>query len=111
MANLTAELITRLREDDSPDVRRETVAVLTAEFNQPDLHPGEQRLAEAIFRIMVRDTDVGVRRALAEGLKDNPAVPAELAMTLARDVADVAVPMLHYSIVFSEEELIDIARS
>ena len=111
MAQLTADPITRLREDGSPKVRWETVTLLTTEFNQPDLQPGEQRLAEAIFRIMVRDTDVGVRRALAEGLKDNPAVPVELAMTLARDVADVAVPMLHYSIVFSEEELIDIARS
>ncbi|MFP6708485.1 MAG: DUF2336 domain-containing protein [Alphaproteobacteria bacterium] len=111
MAQLTADLITRLREDGSPEVRRETGTLLTTEFNQPDLQPGEQRLAEAIFRIMVRDTDVGVRRALAEGLKDNPAVPAELAMTLARDVVDVAVPMLHYSIVFSEEKLIGIAHS
>lgn len=111
MAQLTADLITRLREDDSPEVRRETVTLLTTEFNHPDLQPGEQRLAEAIFRIMVRDADVGVRRALAEGLKDNPAVPAELALTLARDVAEVAVPMLHYSIVFSDKELVEIARS
>ncbi len=111
MAQLTAELITRLREENSPSVRQETVALLTAEFNQPDLQPGEQQLAESIFRIMAHDTDVAVRRVLAEGLKDNFSVPSELALTLARDVAEVATPMLHYSLVFTDQELIDIARS
>ncbi|MDA1098002.1 MAG: DUF2336 domain-containing protein [Proteobacteria bacterium] len=111
MAQLTADLITRLRENGSPDVRRETATLLTREFSKPDLSPTEQRLAEAIFRVMVRDTDVAVRRALAEGLKDNPAVPSELAMTLARDVAEVATPMLIYSVVFTDAELIEIARS
>ncbi|MDP6829431.1 MAG: DUF2336 domain-containing protein [Alphaproteobacteria bacterium] len=111
MAQLTADLITRLREEGSPEVRRETVTLLTAEFNSPGVQPAEQRLAEAIFRIMMRDTDVAVRRALAEGLKDNPAVPSDLAMALARDVAEVATPMLHYSLVFTDQELIEIARS
>lgn len=111
MAQLTADLITRLREEDSPKVRRETVTLLTKEFSQPDLQPSEQKLAESIFRIMVHDTDVAVRRALAEGLKDNPALPSELAMTLARDVAEVATPILHYSLVFTDAELIEIARS
>ena len=32
-------------------------------------------------------------------------------MTLARDVAEVATPMLHYSPVFTDQELIEIARS
>lgn len=68
MAQLTADLITRLREDRSPEVRRETATLLADEFNKPDLPPTEQRLAEAIFRIMVRDTDVAVRQALAERL-------------------------------------------
>ena len=111
MARLTADLITRLREEGSPEVRRETVTLLTMEFNAPYVQPAEQRLAEAIFRIMMRDTDVAVRQALAEGLKDNPAVPSDLAMTLARDVAEVALPMLHYSLVFTDQELIEIARS
>ncbi len=111
MAQLTADLIRRLREEDTPELRRETVTLLTKEFSKPDLQPGEQRLAEAIFRIMARDADVGVRRALSEGLKDNPSLPPELAMTLARDVAEVAVPMLHYSLVFTDDELIEIARS
>lgn len=111
MAQLTADLITRLREDNSPSVREETVALLAAEFNQPDLQPGEQQLAESIFRIMVHDTDMAVRRALSEGLKDNPSLPSELAMTLARDVAEVATPMLHYSLVFTDQELIEIART
>ncbi|MBT3332963.1 MAG: DUF2336 domain-containing protein [Rhodospirillaceae bacterium] len=111
MAQLTADLITRLREEGSPEVRRETVALLTNEFCAPDALPSEQRLAESIFRIMARDTDVAVRRALAEGLKDSPEVPSDLAMTLAKDVAEVATPMLHYSLVFTEQELIEIARS
>ncbi|MBT7759723.1 MAG: DUF2336 domain-containing protein [Rhodospirillaceae bacterium] len=111
MTELTSDLIRRLREDDTPEVRREAAASLTAEFGRSDLEPGEQRLAEAIFRIMVRDADQGVRRALAEGLKNNPNVPTEIAMTLARDVAEVAVPMLHYSTVFTDDELIQIVRS
>ena len=52
---------------------------------------------------MARDTDVTVRRVLAEGLKDNPAVPSELGRTLARYVAEVATPMPHCSLDFTDQ--------
>jgi uncharacterized protein (DUF2336 family) len=75
MAQLTAELISRLRDENSPSVRQETLALLTTEFNQPAPQPSEQQLAESIFRIMARDTGMTVRRVLAEDLKNNSAVP------------------------------------
>ena len=62
MAQLTADLITCLREEGSPEVRSETVTLLPTEFNAHDMQPAEQRQTEAIFRIMMRNRDLAVRQ-------------------------------------------------
>ncbi len=54
-------------------------------------------MAEQIFRIMVKDAEVRVREALAINLKENPNVPHDVAVTLAKDVDQVALPVLRFS--------------
>ncbi len=111
MTELTQDVVERLLNDPSPLARAETAAKVSAVFAQHDLRPNERALAEELFRIMLHDTDVRVRRALSENLKDNPEVPREVALGLARDVEAVAVPMLHFSLVFTDDELVEIVRT
>ncbi len=51
-----------------------------------------------------------VREALATHLKNSPDLPHDVAVALAKDVDSVSIPMLRYSEVLSDEDLIEIVR-
>lgn len=107
---LTAEDVQRLLEEPSGDVRAETAGKLAAQFEDTTLTEAERKLAEDIFRLMVRDAEVRVREALARNLKENALVPHDIAVALARDVDSVALPMLESSEVLTAADLVDIVR-
>ena len=111
MARLNHDNVGKLLTDPSPSVKVSTAWKVAGEFNRHDLSPGERNFAIEAFRIMSRDADVAVRRALADNLKDNPLVPHDVVRTLATDVAEVATPMLHNSVVLADEDLIEIVRT
>jgi uncharacterized protein (DUF2336 family) len=105
---------------DEDDVRRllshpdgETRAEIAAKIasQHAGLSPDQRRIAEDIFRMMVHDAEVRVREALVRQLKDNPAVPHDVAMALANDVEDVSLPMLQFSEALTDEDLVEIVRS
>ncbi|MFQ5786006.1 MAG: DUF2336 domain-containing protein [Alphaproteobacteria bacterium] len=111
MARLTHDDVERLLREPSADVRAETATKVIVAFNKRDLRPSERLIAEEIFRAMLRDAESKVRRALSENLKDNPLVPRDIAVALANDAAEIAVPMLHHSLVFTDDDLIEIVRT
>jgi len=108
---LTIADVNRLLEDPSGDVRAETASKVAETFAAGDLSQTERETAEAIFRIMLHDAELRVRRAMSEHLKHDPAIPRDLALALAQDVSEVARPMLEFSKVLSDEDLIEIVRS
>jgi len=80
------------------------------DFNRDDATNLQRNQAIDLFRVLARDPDVPVRRALAEALGDNPLIPHDVAATLAADVAEVALPMLQHSLVLADEDLLEIVR-
>jgi uncharacterized protein (DUF2336 family) len=108
---LSAEDVNRLLSDPSGVARAETANKLSRQFGELELTEAERQLAVDIFRIMVRDAEVRVREALATNLKENPLVPNDVAVSLARDVSSVALPVLEFSTVLTNEDLIEIVRS
>ena len=107
---LTGEDVAKLMANPSGEVRAETTAKIAAQFDAQALSPSERRIAEEIFRTLVRDTEVLVREALATHLKSTPDLPHDVALALARDVDTVALPMLKFSEVLRDEDLIEILR-
>ena len=110
-SRLTEGDVRKLLADPSADNRAETAAKLALEFDQGNLSASERTMAEQIFRIMVKDAEVRVREALAINLKENPNVPHDVAVTLAKDVDQVALPVLQFSELLSDEDLVQIIRS
>ncbi len=92
-------------------VRAETIAKVSDSFVKGALTASERALAEDIFRTMARDVEVRVRQAMMDSLKDSPEVPRDLALELANDVAEVAVPFIEMTTVLSDDDLIEIIRS
>ena len=111
MAHLTEETVARLLKERSPEARAETATKIAAEFNTQGLDPSARAIAEDIFRTMLHDAEIRVRKALSESLKDNPLVPHDVAVALAKDVIEVAEPVLTFSQVLTDEDLIEIART
>lgn len=92
-------------------MRAEMAAKVAAELGRRQLTDSERQLAESIVRMMARDAALRVRQALAENLKSAPGLPRDVALTLARDVEAVALPILEASLVLTDEDLVDLVRS
>lgn len=107
---LTQTDVARLMSDSSPQIRAQTTAKIAVEFDDASLSEAERRIAEDIFRALVKDTEVLVREALAAHLKSTPELPHDVALALARDVDSVALPMLKFSEVLTDGDLIEIVR-
>ncbi len=109
--HLTQEDVVRLLADPSPNSRTDLAAKLAQQFDSPELSQAEHKLAEDIIRLMVNDTVLRVRQTLAENLKSSPSLPRDVALSLARDVEAVAIPLLSVSTVLTPADLVEIVRS
>lgn len=109
--NLSKDDVARLLSDPSPSNRADLAAKVARQFDGSVLSDQERRLAEDIIRIMARDAVVRVRQSLAENLKTSPGLPRDVALTLARDVEAVAIPILSVSEVLTEADLLEIVRT
>src|ERR1700754_4980451 len=97
LRGLSMEDVNRLANAPSVATRTNTAVLLSQTINTQALKPSELKLANDIFRLMVKDAEVRVREALAAHLKDGPHIPADVARTLAEDVDSVSLPILAYA--------------
>lgn len=109
--SLTEAEHAKLLSDTSGETRAKTAAKIAQNFGDGDLKAWEREIAEDIFRIMGKDTEVRVREALSPNLKENPNVPHDIAVSLAKDVDSVSLPVLQFSEVLFDADLIQIVRS
>lgn len=111
MANTLAQAdVERLLANPSERMRAEMAAKVGTAFESGTLTPTERRLAEEIFRVLMRDAAERVRRALADHVKDASDLPHDVAVALARDVDVVALPILEHSAMLTDEDLVEIIR-
>ncbi|MGF1625950.1 MAG: DUF2336 domain-containing protein [Alphaproteobacteria bacterium] len=108
---LTEADVDRLLTERTDEARAATASKLAAHYGSAEMSDSERVMAEEIFRIMVQDAAMRVRQALAEQLADSGLVPHDVALTLARDLDDVALPMLQKSTVLTDEDLVEIVRA
>ena len=108
---LSQDDVVRLLTDPSGAARAATAAKIAADFGQGGMGPAERKVAEEIFRLMVRDAEVRVREALAENLKRSRDVPHEVVLALAKDTDSVAEPILKFSEVLTDDDLVEIVRT
>lgn len=104
--------VQKLLQDPSAENRRETAERIAEGFERGELSNSERGIAEDIFRIMVKDAEVRVREALADHLARSPLIPHDVAKSLAEDKSDsVALPIIQFSEVLTEEDLIEIVHT
>lgn len=109
-SQLDQAYLARLTSDPSPELRAEMAAKVASEFEAQKLSAAEREIAEEIFVVLLKDAEVRVRQALSENLKGSCDLSRKVAVSLAKDVETVALPVLQYSQVLSDEDLIEIVR-
>ena len=83
---------------------------LCRHLSQVELAEEEREKACDILRVMAADAAELVRRALAVTLRSSPLLPHDVALRLANDVDSIAVPILNFSPVFTDQDLSEIIR-
>ncbi len=107
---LSEKDVERLLSEKTPDVRIDVLKKVAEGHAGRKYNAYEFAIAEQILRICVKDTEVTVREALAERLKNNPYVPHDIISALAKDIESVALPILANSKVLTDYDLVTIIR-
>ena len=107
---LTPESVKRLLDNPSTPIRAQTAAGVAKELSYGNLGEDERRIACEIIGILARDVEASVRQALAENVRHCPFLPPEIARELANDIEAIALPVIRYSSVLTDDDLIQIVR-
>lgn len=109
--SLSAEDVDRLLHDTSSGTRLDMTNKIGSNYTEHALGPQEQMVAEQIFRLLMRDTELNVRVALAQHLKDSTTIPNDIVKAMARDVEEVSMPILEFSSVLTDQDLVELVQS
>lgn len=105
---LNSDEVRQLLEDKTPDSRAEISGRIAAAYSNISIGEKERKLAEQIFRLLVRDAEVKVRSSLAQNLKESTLIPRDIVMSMVSDVTEVSLPILEYSQVLTDADLLDV---
>ncbi|NDF11563.1 MAG: DUF2336 domain-containing protein [Proteobacteria bacterium] len=108
---LSSTDVAHLLENPSPAVRVEVLGKISSSYNSNEFTAQQMKMAEQIFRALLKDAEISVRHALSENVKNNPNIPRDIVLELAHDADAVAIPVLQYSEVLMDDDLIEIIKS
>ena len=102
--------IMNLSNDPRIEIKSLIAQKVTQYYSAPTITQVSIKLAEDIFRIMVRDVETKVREVLSESLKDSHNIPKDIIYSLINDTDSVAVPFIKYYADFTDEDLIRVLK-
>lgn len=105
---LTSADVVKLSQDYSTENKIITVQKISTYYNGNTLTDQGLRLAEDIFRILVKDIEIKVREILSDSLKKARNIPKDIVESIINDHDSVAIPFIKYYESFSKEDLLQI---
>jgi uncharacterized protein (DUF2336 family) len=109
-SSLTHADVARLLAEPSASVRAELADKLAREIDSTQLTETELQIAHDIVRAMAKDVELAVRRTLSNSLRRAKNLPRDVAVRLASDVEEVALPILSESPVLTDADLVEIIQ-
>lgn len=106
--HLTSQDVKNLSSKPQLDTKAVVAQKVSAYYNGATVTPKGMKLAEDIFRIMVRDVEVKLRQVLAESLKNCHNLPDDIVSSVIRDTDTVAIPFIKYYADLNNDDLIKI---
>lgn len=106
--SLSEEDVHQLLNNPSSETKIKVAEKVLDSYEKELLTPSEIAIAEQIFRFLVKDVEIKVRKVLSEQLKDSPHAPHDIILSLAKDIDEIALPILENSHLLSDTDLIEI---
>ena len=107
---LTDADVVELMNNPVAEIRAKLAAKVAHQINDPVLTESERDIANDILRKLSLDVARVVRETLAQHVCRATELPNDVAMTLARDVESVALPVLEFSPAFTDADLVELVR-
>ncbi|MEQ9146489.1 MAG: DUF2336 domain-containing protein [Parvibaculaceae bacterium] len=107
---LTAYDVANLAKEPSPETRAAVAAKVALRFDNALITQRERDLAHEILTVLLKDAEELVRESLAKSISHLPGAPKDIIVALTEDRDMVAVPVLEFSPVLEDEELLEIVR-
>ncbi|MEI6730889.1 MAG: DUF2336 domain-containing protein, partial [Pseudomonadota bacterium] len=101
----------KIIQEPSATARAEVAEKLSLAFAEGEFIDTEKRIAVEIFRILVKDVEIQVRKILSNNLAESIEAPHDVILKLAGDLSEISLPVLERSFVLTESDLIDITKS
>ncbi len=111
MSEVTQNDVQALYDDASPERRAILAQKLGGDLSIGGLSKTEEELAVAICQKLAEDVNITVRQTLSQSIKNCTDIPKELALQLANDVLEVGLPMIEFSDLLDDKDLIALART
>jgi uncharacterized protein (DUF2336 family) len=108
---LSEDDVNRLLRDTTSGTRVDMTDRIAGAYSQTALSQHENMIAEQIFRLLLRDTEVRVRITLAEHVKSSTVIPHDIIKKMAKDVEEVALPVLQHSQVLTDDDLVELINA
>lgn len=109
-SDLGIDDLKKLQANPTPEVKAEIASKLGDIFAGDAVSDEERQLAKHIVEALFRDTADMVRASLSRSLSQLPNAPVAIVEALARDIDEVAMPVLQDSPVLDEALLLEIVR-
>lgn len=87
--------------------RADATSALARAYLYSDLSPDDRHAAEGALLMMLDDASPVVRRAMALALCSSPDAPPTVVLALAQDQPEIATPILEYSPLLIDADLVD----
>ncbi len=111
MPEISQNDVKALYDNASPERRAILAQKIGVDLDAGELSETEYDLALAICEQLANDVEVTVRQTLSEAIKSSNQIPKELAVKLANDVVEVSIPVLEFSEILDDDDLVAIART
>ena len=105
---ISAQDVDALKKRRDVQTKSDITGKLCIGYNSSALSEKCMHLAEGIFRLLLRDTEIKVRETLASNLKDAHDLPRDIVDSILQDADSVALPFIQYYASFNDDDLINI---
>lgn len=105
-----AQLMGKLSRSATAEARGEVADAIGRSIDSPELGPVERDIALDIVRKLAGDLEQQVRQNLAEAVRQSVGLPHDVALKLAKDVAEVSLPIISDSVVLTDGDLVSIVE-
>ncbi len=108
--HLSQSDVEALSQSSDIGTKLQVVQKLCKQYVSEEFTESELKISEQIFRHLLKDTEIEVRKVLSASIVSSSIVPKDVVLSLAKDVETVACPVLEFSEVFNDNDLIEIIK-